>query len=480
MFVKRFPRPILAAAFAGMFLAGCQPAYDHAAPADPAADLPAAFRADDRGGAQVSGPFWRAFGDPVLDRLEEIAMGANPSLAAARARMAEAAARAGAARAALFPFLNVSGRIGRDRQVSTFGTSTGTSMNLSLAAGYEIDLWKRLSSQTAAGSLGRAAASADLDAARISVAAQVADLYFLIMEKNAQLALNRETIASYEDSLDRVEQRYQAGLVPALDVYQAKQNLLAARAARPLIENALESATNALAVLSGSFPEDFLLRTTASLPEVEKMFRAGLPAGVVRSRPDVRAAWLRLLAADRATAAAVAARFPSFNLLADLGRSRLDFGSVVSGTVYSLAAQMLAPVFDAGRRRAEAAAKKQAALAALAAWHGVILTAFREVDDSLSLIAATGRRLELLQQREETAAETLKLAEDRYYQGLSDYLPVLSAQQQYFAIKSELLAARRQMISANISLARAAGLPAVPAAAGQAAKMTKQPGKSGK
>ncbi len=435
-------------------LSACQ-VYKSEIPAEPLAVLPTSFSGDNHGGEGISRPFWFYFNDPALSRLEQEAMGNNPALAQAAARMEEAVARAGAAGATLFPWLNLKGRVGREHQLSSFASATGTSMNLSLAAGYEIDLWQRLAAGRAAADLGAAAAGLDLAAARISIAAQVADLYFLIIEQKAQLGLSNEMIASYSDSRDRVNRRYEAGLVPALDVYQARQNILAARGRKPGYEATYINSIHALAALVGRYPGDFSF-TGAGLPsEPGKMFKAALPADLVAARPDIRAAWLRLLAADRDTAAAVAARFPTFNILAELGRGRLDFGRAVSDSFWSLALQGLAPVFDAGRRRAAVAAKKGAAGAALAGYRRVVLNAFREVEDSLTLIATTRRRLEILKQREKTAAETRNLAEDRYYQGLSDYLPVLSAQQQYFAIKGDWLAARRQMLSANISLARA-------------------------
>ncbi len=436
-------------------LAACQ-VYRSEIPADPAASIPAAFSGGNRSGAIVEKPFWQYFEDPVLERLEKEALAANPSLAQAVARHEQAVALARLSASALFPYLNLNGRISRDRQISTFGTSTGTSMNLSLAAGYEIDLWQRLASSREGAAFSEEAAAMDLAAARISIAAQVADLYFLILEQKGQLVLSDEMISSYEDSLERVRQRYEAGLVPALDLYQARQNILAVRVRKPGFEATAANSIHALAALLGRFPEDFSLGIQTGLPEVEKLFQAGLPANLISRRPDIRAAWLRLMAADRQTAAAVAARFPSFNILAEIGRGRLDFGTAISDTFWSLALQGLQPLFDAGRRKAEVAARRAAAREALAGYRQTVLNGFREVEDSLTLLATTGRRLDALAAREKTAAETLSLAEDRYFQGLSDYLPVLGAQQQYFEVKSELLAAQRQMLSANISLARAA------------------------
>ena len=438
-------------------LAACQ-VYKSEIPSNPAGAVPAAFQEDDRGGGRVAPGFWHAFADPLLNRFEEEALANNQTIAQAKARLEEAAARSEIAGAGLFPWLNLKGRAAREKQMSSFGASTGNSYNLSLAAGYEIDLWKRLSSSRSAAELGHKAAALDLAAARTAIAAQVADLYFLIVETQAQLNLSDEMIGSYTDSLERVSKRYESGLVPALDVYQARQNLLAVQARKPSQEAVYTRAVHGLAVLLGRFPEEFTLAAPGNMCRPEKLFAAGLPANLVAARPDIRAALLRLIAADRQTAAAVADRFPTFNLLAEFGRGRIDFGQVVSDSFWSIATSALAPIFDAGRRKAEVAAKRAATMAALAAYRQTVLSAFREVEDSLTSLAATRRSLSLLEERERTASETLKLAEDRYYQGLSDYLPVLSAQQQYFAVKGELLAARQQMVSANITLARAAYL----------------------
>jgi outer membrane protein TolC len=161
--------------------------------------------------------------------------------------------------------VNIEGSGGRSRQSgffrggsvdnSQFGAVTFDTYSLSAGASYEIDLWKKLDSKTEAARLNELASEHDLKALYIGISAQLAGLYYLAIEQRAQMELSDQTIESFQDTLDRVERRYRGGLVPALDVYQSRQNLAAARAQRSLFEARLLVTQNELSVLIGHFPE---------------------------------------------------------------------------------------------------------------------------------------------------------------------------------------------------------------------------------
>ncbi|MBE9519575.1 MAG: TolC family protein, partial [Proteobacteria bacterium] len=191
------------------------------------------------------GRFWEQFNDPELNELVEQALDGNLSIRQAMARYDQFTALDKISRASRLPFLNLTGSASREKPLSTIGGIEGSSLRLTAVAGYELDLWDKLGKGRDKSSYNRQASAADIKTSYISVAAQVTDLYFLLIEQRAQLELSDQIIASQNDTLERMESRYEAGLVPALDVYQARQNILAAKADKPPFEANLAKGSHA-------------------------------------------------------------------------------------------------------------------------------------------------------------------------------------------------------------------------------------------
>lgn len=404
------------------------------------------------------GRWWETFGDVKLNGLMEEAFSGNLDIDVAFARLDQLQAVTRQTASVRYPTLNVEGEAGRSRRPGIFGDDTGDSYSLSLAAGYEIDLWSKRKSGTLAASLDAEATREDVRALYISLSARLVDLYYLAVEQRSQIQLTDSTIASFTDTLERVTWRYIQGLVPALDVYQARQNLAFARASRPVFEANLAEAEHAIAIILGRYPERDMAGDLAKLPETPAAFPAGIPSRVLMARPDVRAEFLRVEASDARVAEAIADRFPSFNLLGSYGTSKTAFSSGdITGVFWSLFGSLTLPVIDGGRRKAEVDRTEAAFRESLARYRGKVLAAVVEVEDSLVKNRTTEERIELLKEQVDATAGSLRLSLDRYLLGISDYLPVLSAQGAYFSVESQLLAARRQLISDRVSLARALG-----------------------
>ncbi|MBE0598026.1 MAG: TolC family protein, partial [Desulfuromonadales bacterium] len=200
--------------------------------------------------------WWEAFTDPQLNDLMTAAFAGNLDLAQGYARLEQAAASLRSTAAGQRPTLDLTGAGGRRRQsLGPFGPLTEETYSLSVPAAFEIDLWRRLASRTEAARREAAASREEFKSLYLTLSAQVADLYFLAVEQRAQLALADRNIAAFGDTLERVERRYREGLVPALDVYQSRQNLATAQSRRPSFENTLAATDHALAVLVGRYPD---------------------------------------------------------------------------------------------------------------------------------------------------------------------------------------------------------------------------------
>ncbi len=405
-----------------------------------------------------AGRWWTRFGDPALDGLLAAVFAGSPELDQAYARLDQARAVARIAGAAQLLQVDVEGQASRARQPGLVEDTVTTDYRLSVAASYELDLWRRLDSRARAAWADVLASREAVLALYLSLSAETADLYYLLVEQRAQLALVDRTIASFVDALDRVERRYRAGLVPALDVYQARQNLSAARALRPTFEAAEARARHALAVLLGRFPDAALGGDRATLPHPPPVPTVGVPATLLTRRPDVRAALARVEAQDARVAAAVADRFPSIRIGGAYGTLSTAFEmGTTSGIFWNLLANLTQPVFDAGRRKAEVARNEAALREAAAAYRSAVLVSVREVEDAITTNRATEARIERLEGVVRATGAGLEAASQRYQQGLSDYLPVLNAQARLFDARRQLLASRRQLLADRISLVRALG-----------------------
>ncbi|TNF48353.1 MAG: efflux transporter outer membrane subunit [Deltaproteobacteria bacterium] len=406
----------------------------------------------------LSGRWWLAFEDQQLNQLMTELFEQNLELTQAVARLEQVEALAQISRSAESPFLTGGGSVGRSSQPGLADDFIGNNQQLSLAAGYELDLWGKLSAQSTAAELELSASRQDIQTLYLGLSARLADLYFLAIEQRAQLALTDQSIASFAETLSRVENRYNLGLVPAVDMYQARQSLAGAQAARYLFEASLAEVEHAIAVLIGHYPEPGPGGSLEQLPGAPDLFAAGIPADLISQRPDLQAALRRVEAADYRVAAAIADRFPSISFSGGYGSLRQDVtAGLIKGEFWSLLGNLAMPIVDGGRRRAEVDRKEAALREAVANYQQKVLTAFQEVEDALVNNSATEQRVERLAETAQATGATLRLSTDRYLAGLVDYLPVLTAQRTDFDVSSRLLAARRQLLAERISLARALG-----------------------
>jgi NodT family efflux transporter outer membrane factor (OMF) lipoprotein len=423
-----------------------------------AIDMPSSYSNLENKPAPPIGRWWEQFNDPKLNYLMEEAFIQNLDIVQAYERLEQSRQVLLKTDSSRGLGLNVEGSAGRARQSVLSRSVTSNAYGLSVAAQYELDIWGKLKSGTSAARLDVMASEQDLKALYISISAQLADLYYLAVEQQEQLDLSDQAIDSFQDTLDRVERRYRSGIVPALDVYQSRQNLSSAKAQKPLFESALRTSLNAIAVLITQFPDRNTILTASTMNDTP-VFKAGVPSQLLMRRPDINAALLRLTASNERIGIAISDRFPSFNLSGNYGGSSEELRDILDSPniIWNILMQIAQPVLDAGNRKAEVDRTKAAFREDLALYHKTVLNAFREVEDSLTQISTSEVRIKMLNETVSASEDSLRLALDRYMQGLSDYLPVLTEQVRHFTAKSNLLSAKRQLISDRIQLARSLG-----------------------
>ncbi len=412
------------------------------------------------GQADLVDRWWQSFGDAELDRLVGVALGRNLRLKSAWDRLDQAAATARKSGASLALAVDLDGGVSRSRSKTdtTFGsTVTADSYSVGLAASYEVDLWGRIRSSRDAAALDVRASREDLMTTAMTLSAEVAVTWYRLVQARSALELLGDQEAVSRKFLDLVEVRFGQGRATSVAVLQQRRQLEATRSEIPLARMRRDMLQHRLAVLLGRPPQRKVAGPGAKLPELSELPQTGLPADLVRRRPDLRASFHRIEAADKRVAAAVADRFPTLRLTSRVETRSAESSNLFTNWLASLAGGLLGPIFDAGRRKAEVHRSRAAALERLHLYGQSVLDAFREVEDSLTqermqrdYVAGLAKQLEIVR------AE-LARARERYANGATDYLPVLTAVQSMQRLELQYLGAELLLIEYRIGLHRALG-----------------------
>ncbi|MCB9542253.1 MAG: efflux transporter outer membrane subunit [Myxococcales bacterium] len=424
--------------------------------------LPSAWSSP--GGDAAVARWWTAFGDARLDALMARVEADNLTLREALARVDAARAAIGEADAGWWPSVDASVSASRQRSVVLGDARAFNLYTSQLAARYELDLWGRVASLTEAAEWEAEATRLDAQALGMTVAANVAEAWFTLVEQQALLALLTEHIEHNAELLDRLEQRYTAGIATAVAVSQQRQALAATRSLVPPVEAQIAVSRHRLAVLAGAAPASLAVEAGEALPTPPPLPATGVPGEVLRRRPDVAAVQFRAAAADARVAAALAERFPTFALSAAIGTGGPTPSALVEQWLYSLVASLAGPIFDGGRRAAAVERRRAEVRAAIADLGQTLLTAMSEVEDALARIDRGFARVEALEAERAVAHTLVEEAEARYTGGLSDYLPVVTAIRSAQAADRAVLSARRELLVQHVALYRALGGGLTPAA----------------
>lgn len=474
---ERAPGPRRAIAVLGMAgalaFAGCAVGPDYQRPTLPTATdfkSPIPWAPAQPNDAVARGDWWRRYGDAELSRLESLAMEANSSVAVARAQLEAARGTAGIAGAGLLPRATLSADALRSRLSASRPTSGGpptskpafqNQFDLPLQVGYEVDLFGGVRRNREATRAGAEAAAADLENARLVVAAEVASDYFALRETDAEIEIDSATIRALEESLRVIEQRHRVGTASGLDLAAQQAQLAGIRADLADARALRASYENALAALCGVAAPQFRVPPAGTLGETEL---AGvlpgplLPGALLQRRPDVAAAERRVAAANAAIGVAQSAYFPTLNLTTSAG-----FQSVAAPLVsapnlaWALGAYLSEPVFDGGRRKAGVAIARADYEAAVARLREVALTAFAETEDALSALANGADAARARAEAVREGQTTVSLATRRYEVGVGSYLDLLAAQQSLLASQRSLAQAVTRQRLASVLLVKSVG-----------------------
>ncbi|MCP4350091.1 MAG: efflux transporter outer membrane subunit [Desulfobacterales bacterium] len=408
-------------------------------------------------GKAATGRWWEAFNDPELNRLIEQALTGNFSLKISWARLRQTRALALQTSSELYPELTLKSGSSLGRTKYAGSSNQVEEYSLGLVSSYELDLWGRIRSGKEAATLDASATREDLNTAAMTLAASVTERWANIISQRLQKELLKKQLQINQTHLELVDLRFRKGMAPVLDIYQQKQILEEVNSNIPLVEAREQTLLHELALLLGKPPSMPLAITRKTMPVISEIPAAGLPADLLASRPDIRAAGLRLQSADWKTSAAKADRLPAIRLSGTATYGPEKLGNIFDNWLLNLAGNLAAPIFDGKRRAAKVDMEKAAANEKLWFYRQTVFTAVREVEDALVTETKRRQHIRALQRQMDAAGKALEQADQRYRKGLSDYLPVITQLLTVQRLEREMIQQQTELLTDRISLYRALG-----------------------
>ncbi|MEZ0267428.1 MAG: TolC family protein, partial [Phycisphaerae bacterium] len=360
------------------------------------------------------------------------------------------------------PFGASGNATGDDPTVRAAGTGAeATIWRTGFDASWEIDVFGRVRRSVEAADADLAAAVEDRRDVMITLLADVARNYVELRGFQQQAKIARENLVSQRETRKVIQTRFERGLAPRLDIERTAAQVATTASAIPTFDAAARQAAHRLAVLLGLRPQalaDELLKE-AVIPAPPPSVPVGVPAELLRRRPDVRRAERQLAAATARVGVATADLYPRFSLVGSLGLQSTDFGSMFNyaSRLYSIGPSVTWPIFDAGRIRANIAVNNAQLEEFLAAYEQSVLTALREVEDALIAYQRELDRRTTLAAAANANQRAVTLSNELYTAGRTDFLSVLQAERDLFQSQDALVQSDR-LVSANlIALYKALG-----------------------
>ncbi len=418
--------------------------------------------------AEVKSNWWRTFKDPTLDRLVNLASDENLQVQIAGLRILEARAQLGIAVGQLFPQqqqasgdaqrVKLSERAANRSQLpdTAFGD-----FSLGLDAAWELDFWGRFRRGVEAADATMTATLADYDSALVSLTAEVARAYAELRTFEALLAIARENVRIQQEGMQIAEARFRAGATSELDVAQQRALLENTRASLPQWETEIQRRKNALSILLGLPPGGVepLLNGTSRIPSASPRVAVGLPAELLRRRPDIRAAEMRAAAESARIGVAEADLYPRFILFGEIGVQASDAAKLFApGSMFLAAGPGFRwSILNYGRIANAVRSQDARFQQALVAYEDTVLRAAREVEDALIGFLKSQQRAGNLQKSVAAAQRAVELSFIQYREGAENFQRVLDAQSRLLQERNALAETRREIATNLIALYKALG-----------------------
>jgi len=441
---------------------GCTIGPKYQAPA-PAAPPPVAFK-EMAGNDQwkmatpsdglLKGKWWEIFGDPELNRLEELVNVNNQNVKQAEAQFREARATVLSNHANYYPSIGSSPGISQSYEEKR----STSSFSLPISATWEPDLWGRVRLSVENAVANAQVSAADLENMRLSQQALLATDYFLLSAQDMQMNILKDTIVAYDKNLQLTINRYNGGVASKSDITLAQTQLAGAQAQNTDLHITRAQYEHAIAVLTGQSPSNFEVAAT-QIAAPPPSIPVAIPSQLLERRPDIAANERQVAAANASVGIAEAAYYPTLTLSANLGvlANNLPNLFTYASRYWSAGPSVSQTLFDFGRRGATLENAKASYDATVAAYRQTVLGAFQEVEDDLASLRYLAQESVEEQEAVVASQQALSLEMDRYRAGTDSYLNVITTQTIALGDQQTAITILQRRMTAAVDLVKALG-----------------------
>lgn len=411
--------------------------------------------------------WWRQFSDPLLDSLVTLGVERNYDLSLARRRQEIARAAMNQSRSAWFPTIGLSAGWNAARESGATGRGATASLqsesyfNAGLSASWEIDIFGKIAAGVKAKKAQYNASRAEYAGAMVSMTAQIASTYFTLRSQQRLLQVAKAHCESQMKIVNMARARFEATLASKLDVAEALQTYYSTAASIPMLENSIETSINALGILVGEFPPEAarMLADPGPLPNWVVGVDAGVPADLLRRRPDIVEAEMQLAAAAAQVGVAKKDFLPTLTIEGSVGTSARRLDNMFTGRsfTWSVAPTLSWTLFDGMARKYQLVSAREEMQSAIDSYNLAVLNAVGETQNALSTYNASLRHIDAIQQLCVQNEEALRLSVERYKNSLSPMTNVVDAQLNALSGESQLVQAQASALNALVSLYEALG-----------------------
>ena len=412
------------------------------------------------------GEWWKIFHDAVLDELENFAIMGNQDLRAAVARVDAARATARISRSDFFPALSLDPLAKRERTSGNLPTPIPiyipaahvNTFSVPFDLSYEVDLWGRVRRSFESAHAQAQASVADYRNVLLALTADVATNYFLFRSLEAEIAVLQRTVALRSETVRILQGRFDSGAIPGIDLAQAKTEVASAKADLADAARRRAETVDALALLCGKPASSFKVAPGAGKID-PPVVPVGLPSSLLERRPDIARVERNLQSKNAQIGVAKAAYFPVLQLTGQIGYLSTEVSSLFTeaSSVWSIAPSLRLPLFNAGRTAAGVEKAVASYEEARAQYQQTVLTAFKEVEDSLAQIVLQNEQANALREAAANAERVVTMARGRYEAGSTNYLEVVDTERTTIQYELRLAQLDARRFAATVRLIKALG-----------------------
>ena len=404
--------------------------------------------------------WWEIFNDPILDTLVLTALKENKNVNIAIARIEEARATLGFTEADIYPRVDIQGEATRGNYAGG-GIKLDSESNgffIAPVVNWEIDFWGKFRRANESAQAQYLASEFSLRKIQISLISEVVSTYFLLLDFKERLKISEETLQSRMESLRIIQERFNKGIIPEIDLNQAQIQKEIAAATVPVYKRLVAQTEHSLSILLGKMPGTIKTGINLEKRDNPPEIPVGLPSQLLERRPDIAEALFLLQSQNAQIGVSVAQRFPSISLTGLIGFASTELSSLTSGDpAWSVSGSIFGPIFNFGKNISRVEIQEARTEQAFYQYENTVLNAFREVEDALIEVQTIKEQFEAKSRQYLAAKNANRLSRMRYDLGVTSYLEVLESERTLFNVELELSETKQLTLNSYIKLYKALG-----------------------